>query len=133
MEIDELTSEARCTYTMHVLWESIWPGGRLRTEPAPVKTEEQLLATKQKVLGDLINFFPGMTQMYITGLSLDCHHIPSTRTLETFVASCGLISFFLYFQHRFRLSVTQKFVPTRKNGTTTQSKLISAVTYIKKC
>ncbi len=58
-ELDDATTEKRCTYTLYLLRETLWPGGVLNTEPTVPPSDRQKEVTRQQAERCLKQFLPG--------------------------------------------------------------------------
>jgi hypothetical protein len=81
VQVANLTCPQRWAQYLHLLRESIWPGGVLPKFPRPGRTQAQKAATEKQALQSLMDLLPGngSSEIVTVGVysfppSLPCHH-----------------------------------------------------------
>ncbi|KAM4704294.1 sorting nexin-19 [Rhinophrynus dorsalis] len=73
VQVANLTCMQRWALYLRLLQQAIWPGGVLRTQPRPVRTQEQKDATREQALQSLMGILPDLVQE-ILGVQ-KCQHV----------------------------------------------------------
>ncbi|XP_044137665.1 sorting nexin-19 isoform X1 [Bufo gargarizans] len=62
VQVVNFTCVQRWVLYLRLLQQAIWPGGALRTQPRPVRTQEQKEAARRQALQSLIDILPDLAQ-----------------------------------------------------------------------
>ncbi|KAG8434732.1 hypothetical protein GDO86_012907 [Hymenochirus boettgeri] len=62
VQVANLTCTQRWILYLHLLQQAIWPGGALRTQPRPARTQEQKEAAREEALQSLMGILPDLIQ-----------------------------------------------------------------------
>ncbi|KAM4652063.1 sorting nexin-19 [Discoglossus pictus] len=62
VQVNHLTSMQRWALYLRLLQQAIWPGGALRTQPRPIRTQEQKDAACAQALQSLMGILPDLAQ-----------------------------------------------------------------------